>query len=229
MIFKVSKACYGLGLRAGAIVFRGIEIGDSSPELSGEIEKEVRRIQVRHEDSKLVRTLEEIKVLHDILRSVGVNPRRIQPSNQRLLEMACKKGVLPSINSLVDTYNLISIQTRASMGAHDLGSLSLPVSLTKTTGEESFVPLGMTEEHPVPAGEFGYVDADNRMICRLDVRQANFSKVTASSRDVLLIIEANTAFTEEAIRQTFDTSISRITSICGGEAEIVWYPEPVET
>ena len=229
MIFKVSKACYGLGLRAGAIVFRGIEIGDSSPELSGEIEKEVRRIQVRHEDSKLVRTLEEIKVLHDILRSVGVNPRRTQPSNQRLLEMACKKGVLPSINSLVDTYNLISIQTRASMGAHDLGSLSLPVSLTKTTGEESFVPLGTAEEQPVPAGEFGYVDADNRLICRLDVRQADFSKVTASSRDVLLIIETNTAFTEEAVRQTFDTSISRITSICGGEAEIAWYPESVET
>ena len=228
MIFNVSKACHCLGLRAGAIVFRGIGIGDSPAELSSEIENEVGRIQARYQDSKLVRTLKEIKALNDIFKSVGVNPRRMQPSNQRLLEMACKKGVLPSINSLVDTYNLISIRTRASMGAHDLDSLSLPVSLTKTTGEESFAPLGTTEEQPVPAGEFAYGDADNRMICHLEVRLADFSKVTTSTRNILLIIEINTAFTEEAVRQTFDTSISRITSICGGEAEIVWYPKPVQ-
>ena len=38
MIFNVSKACYGPGLKAGVIVFRGIGIGDSLLELNSKIE-----------------------------------------------------------------------------------------------------------------------------------------------------------------------------------------------
>ena len=188
MIFNVTEACYALGLRVGAVVFRGVEIGESPAELKQEIDEEIIRIKEHFHDIKQIRSLDEITVLHNIFRAIGVNPKRMQPSNQRLLELACKRGVLPPINALVDTYNLISIRTRASIGAHDLDRLSLPVSLTMTTGSESFVPLGTMDELPVPAGEFAYVDAANRMICRLDVRQADFSKVTGASRNILLII-----------------------------------------
>lgn len=59
------------------------------------------------------------------------------------------------------------------------------------TGCESFRPLGETTPAATVAGEYGYVDAANRLLCRLDVRQAEFSKVTERTRNALLIVETS--------------------------------------
>src|SRR4029077_12602359 len=124
---------------------------------------------------------------HDVLRKVGVNPRKDQPSLERLLAFALKRADLPAVNSLVDAYNLVSLRSSCSLGAHDLDRIALPVSLRLLTGEESFTPLGTDRPAPVTAGEYGYVDASNRLLCRLDVLQADFSKVTEATVNALLI------------------------------------------
>ena len=55
----------------------------------------------------------------------------------------------------------------------------------------------------VAVGEYGYVDAKDRVLCRLDVLQADFSKVTAGTVNALLIIEGTTAHSPDLLRQTF--------------------------
>ena len=125
-----------------------------------------------------VRSCPEVAAFQQLHRRVGVNPRKEQSSVERLLLLALKRGELPAINSLVDAYNLVSLRTRCSLGAHDLDAIALPVSLRLLTGQESFTPLGENVPAAVVPGEYGYVDAANRLLCRLDVRQADFSKVT---------------------------------------------------
>ena len=61
--------------------------------------------------------------LHSIFREVGVNPRKLQPSCERLVQLALKRGAIPAINNLVDTYNLVSLRWNCSLGAHDLDRL----------------------------------------------------------------------------------------------------------
>src|ERR671922_220908 len=63
-------------------------------------------------------------------------------------------------------------------------------------------PLGRAEPQSVAAGEYGYVDARGRLLCRLDVVQADFSKVTADTVNALLIIEGNPAHPPETLRQS---------------------------
>src|SRR5437764_7364299 len=136
----------------------------------------------------------------EVLKKVGVNPRRDQPSVERLLTFALKRGDLPAINSLVDAYNLVSVRTLCSLGAHDLDALTPPVSLRMLTGNETFTPLGKAAESVTP-GEFGYVDAADRVLCRLDVLQADFSKVTTATQNALLIVEGTTAHAPETFAQ----------------------------
>ena len=81
------------------------------------------------------------------------------------------------------------------------------------------MPLGRSEPQSVGAGEFGYVDADDRLLCRLDVLQADFSKVTSETRNVLMIIETTTAHRPETIQQARDELIDRVTRHCGGTVE----------
>lgn len=159
--------------------------------------------------------------LHSIFRQVGVNPRRLQPSCERLVQLALKKCAIPAINNLVDAYNLVSLRWSCSLGAHDLDRLAPPVELRFLSGDEVFVPLGSREPETFGRGEFGYVDAENRMICRLDVRQAEFSKITPETTDVLLIVGATRAQDPRDVERILAETVDRVTEACGGQGQIL--------
>lgn len=224
MRFTVAQDCLELGLRAGAIVFRNARVGPASVELRSEIGKEAQAVRTRFASPAAVRSLPEVIAFQEILRRAGVNPRKEQPSVERLLTFALKRGDLPAVNSLVDAYNLVSIRSACSLGAHDIDRIASPVELRLLRGGESFTPLGRETPEPVTAGEYGYVDAANRVLCRLDILQAEFSKVTPATVHALLIIEGTAAHPPDALRQAFADAAEWVTRSCGGTAEILAFP-----
>ena len=92
-------------------------------------------------------------------------------------------------------------------------------------GNESFRPLGSREDQQVNRGEFGYVDAENRVICRLDSLQADFSKVTTDTTQALLIVESTTAHDTEQLEKDFAATRAVLDRYCGAKAEVVAFPE----
>ena len=225
MSFVVAADCVALGLRAGAVVCRNVRITDAGPSLRDEIAREVQAIRATFPSPAAVRAAPEVVAFQDLLRKVGVNPRKEQPSVERLLTFALKRGDLPAINALVDAYNLVSVRRRCSLGAHDLDTFTPPVSLRLLTGDESFTPLGQEAPVAVTPGEYGYVDAAGRVLCRLDLLQAEFSKVTHRTVTALLIVEGTAAHAPDALRQAFRDAVELITRHCGGTAEVVAYPD----
>src|SRR5262249_20241485 len=213
-----------LGLRAGAVLFRDVCIGTRDAALHEAIEREAQAIRARFDNATTIRALPEVAAFRELLRRVGVNPRHDQPSVERLLAYAFKRGDLPAITSLVDAYNLISVRALCSLGAHDLDAIDTPVSLQLLRGDESFTPLGSDKTVPVNPGEYGYVDAHDRVLCRLDVLQADFSKVTTATRNVLLIVEGTAAHAPEHLRRTVDDVIAVVIQYCGGTAEVAAFP-----
>ena len=223
-MFRVSDDCGQLGLRAGAILHQEVTIEPASNELRAQIDAVASAVRQQYQSRSEIRQLPAIAQLHQILREVGVKPRRHPPSNQKLLEYALKHGTLPSINNLVDAYNLVSLQTLCSLGAHDAEQLSSPVELRILSGDETFRPLGSPDPQPVVAGEFGYVDATGRLLCRLDSLQADFSKVSETASEVLVIVESTIA-TPAADRQAAVELVREvIQEHCGGTAEVVSRP-----
>jgi DNA/RNA-binding domain of Phe-tRNA-synthetase-like protein len=220
MTFRIAEECLQLGLRAGAIVFRNLVIAAASAELRAEINQAIQAVRDTFVGHAAVRSCPEVAAFQQLHRRAGVNPRKEQSSVERLLLLALKRGELPAINSLVDAYNLVSLRTRCSLGAHDLNAIALPVSLRLLTGQESFTPLGENAPAAVRPGEYGYVDAANRLLCRLDVRQADFSKVTQRTRNVLLIVEGTAEHDPEALRRAVEDVIEVVMRYCGGTAEM---------
>jgi DNA/RNA-binding domain of Phe-tRNA-synthetase-like protein len=225
MHFDVSQDCTRLGLRAGAIIFRDLYIGPADDALRADIRQEAEAVRSRWPAPGDLRTIPEVAAFDDILRRVGVNPRRDRPSVARLLELALKRGDLPGVNNLVDAYNLVSLRTLCSLGAHDLDAIRLPVTLRLLDGSEHFTPLGQDQPTRVSAGEFGYVDGHNRLLCRLDVRQAEFSKVREQTRNALLIIEGTARHGTESFSQASSEVVERVVRHCGGTAEVVAWPD----
>jgi len=225
MIFTVAEECARLGLRAGAIVFRNVGIAPSSLAQRAEISDEASIIRSRFSSPSEIRADPYVSSFQEIVRQVGGHPKTDRSSLERLMTFALKRGDLPAINNLVDSYNLVSVRTFCSLGAHDLDRIKLPVSLRILTGWETFVPLGTDMPVRVDRGEFGYVDASNSLLCRLDVLQAEFSKVTDATKNVLLIVEGTTAHKHIVLRKTFNDVIQLVTRYCGGAGEIAYFPE----
>lgn len=219
MVFRVAPECRQLGLRAGAIVLCDVQIAEATEELRQETATEVQSVRRQFATPADLHSLPELQKLHEILRGVGVRPRSHPPSTQKLLEFAIQRGSLPRVNNLVDAYNLVSVRTRFSLGAHDLNQLALPVTLRLLRGDERFQALGDREETAVTPGEFAYVDAEQRVICRLDSRQADFSKVTRQTSQALLIIEGTVAHTPAQVDQVVADALSTIPRHCQAHVE----------
>jgi DNA/RNA-binding domain of Phe-tRNA-synthetase-like protein len=222
--FIVAEECIQLGLRAGAILFRNVQVGPASSALGSEIAAEAKAIRAKFANPEAVRAHPAVIGFREILRKVGINPRKQQPSVERLLTFLLKRGELPAVNSLVNAYNLVSVRSLCSLGAHDCDTVASPVALRLLTGREAFTPLGRDTEMSIAAGEYGYVDARDRVLCRLDILQADFSKVTTGTVNALLIIEGTTAHTPAVLRQAFADAIDAVTRYCGGTAEVICSP-----
>lgn len=217
--FVVTPECLALGLRARTLVLKGLRIEEASRDLRADIDEEARRVRDQFDHVADIRSMPELASIREIILNVGVKPKNHPPSTQKLFEFAWKLGTLPAINNLVDAYNLMSLRTRCSLGAHDLGHAAAPVELRLFRGTESFRPLGFDGPRQVRAGEFGYVDAQERVICRLDSLQADFSRITANTTDALLIIESTTAQTREQLDSVVADVAAAIDRYCAGVVE----------
>ncbi len=201
MTFVVAKDCLRLGLRAGAMIFRDLRVAPSASTQRAEIAKEAASVRSRYPNLAALRADPLVAGFHAVSRQVGVHPKTDRCSLEKLLAYAFKRGDLPQINNLVDAYNLVSIRTSCSLGAHDLDKITLPVSLRLLDGSD--------------------VDAANRLLCRLDVLQADFSKVTEATVNALVIVEGTTAHGAQLMRQAFADLAEVVTRYCGGAGDVI--------
>ena len=160
----------------------------------------------------------------DLHTAVGRSNRDNIASPENLLRLLRKNGDLPSINLLVDIYNLVSLKTRLALGAHDLAMVDGNIHLRLTTGKERFVPLGSAEAKPIHPGEYGYVDDADDIICRMEVRQVEKTKVGIGSTECFYIVQGNAATESSKVWSAAYELIELTKEFCGGNERILFGP-----
>jgi DNA/RNA-binding domain of Phe-tRNA-synthetase-like protein len=126
--------------------------------------------------------------LHD---KIGRSNRRFPAASEALADLFVSRGIVPAINPIVDIYNLISLETRLSLGAHDFSKIHGNVTLRFTNGSERFIPLGASAPVHINAGEYCYIDDSNEILCRLEHKQVEKTKITRATSCGFFIIQGN--------------------------------------
>ena len=160
----------------------------------------------------------------DLHRAVGSANRKTLPAPENLLKMLRRIGTLPRVNLLVDLYNLVSVKTRLALGAHDLARVSGDIHLRLTDGSEGFHPLGETQPKAIASGEYAYVDGANDVLCRMEVRQVEKSKVGPGTTECFHILQGNAATSVEQLKAATEEWIALARRFCGGEARMLHAP-----
>src|SRR5262245_58234998 len=221
--FSISDVVRALSVKCAVFIFSNAEnraTDRAFEEMKAQLTKEILA------DLSLTKIvtdpiLQGFRQLHE---AVGCSNKKYVSSSETLLKGLLQTGRLPQINLLVDIYNFVSIKTRLSLGAHDVSAVCGNIHLRLTTGEEHFWPLGSDAPKPVGRGEYAYVDDQNNILCRIEVRQGERTKIRLDTTDCFCIVQGNPATESEYLRSTMEELITLIQRFCGGQAQILYTP-----
>ena len=220
MDFIASEEVKKLGIKILGLKIEGLDNSSVSDDFNKWRENKIKELINKYKDYDL----KEDKVIegfYELHNKVGVPRRKNLPASENLIKLLVKREELVHINKAVDIYNIISIESKLCLGAHDIDKVSGNVYLKITNGSENFIPLGSLEKKEVKSGEYSFVDDDNDVLCWLDVRQVDKTKVTENSKNVLYFVIGNNENTYLELGNVANEIINITTIFCGGKATIL--------
>jgi methionyl-tRNA synthetase len=127
----------------------------------------------------------------------------LRSSSGRLIDLILKRGSISNINTFVDIYNVVSAFTGISMGAHDISKIAGSVRFEVLGEDIEFETIGGGKFDIARKGEYCYID-DKGILCRLDIKQTERTKITEKTREVFAIFQGHESLGEVLLRQGVD-------------------------
>lgn len=141
-------------------------------------------------------------------------------SVEALVKRVQRAENIPTINNLVDIYNLISLKYLVPVGGEDLKAISGDIKLTFASGKERFRAIYSQENDPPVNGEIVYLDNDNDVLCRrFNWREADKSKITENTTSAIIYIEGITPVNAIELKEAALDLATNFEKFCGGSSE----------
>ena len=151
-------------------------------------------------------------------RKFGLDPTQYRSAAEALLRRLTKKGDIPSINTLVDIGNLVSIRYALPVAVFDTRALQGAVTVHFADGSERYTTLGESQEdHPEP-GEVIFSDETKLVIARRWCwRQSEQSAAQADTTQAIITVEAHQAQGHIDVQAAQNDLLELLGKYAGGE------------
>jgi DNA/RNA-binding domain of Phe-tRNA-synthetase-like protein len=221
MILAVAPEISELGLSTAVVIARGLDNSRTPPELLAYRRAAGQRL-AGHWRNRSISAHPVIREYHRVHEVFGASGK--DPAPEKLVLYVRRNRDFTAAGAVVDCYNIVSARTLVSIGAHDLERLDLPITLRQIAETDLFQPLGTGDTQRL-TGEFGYVDRHGYVICRLDVLQCEWSKVTKNTRSVAFFLQGNSCLPPATLLKASWLLAEMVQKFCGGEVELVDFLE----
>lgn len=202
------------GLRASLLRVDGLRVETKKEELEDYKEESFRRLR-RQFSLESLKDESRIRAYRDFFWKVGIDPTKVRPASEALLRRVLRGRDIPRINTLVDSYNLASMESRIALAAFDLSTLQGDLHLRFAREGEEFLGIGMRDPISLSGGEV-VVEDDLGLVAVYPYRDAERTKVTLDTEDVLVIVCGVPGIDREALDEALERSRELITRFCGG-------------
>ena len=178
-------------IRAGALAARGVTNPASPTALTDELTIAQAETRDRIGDTPLSE-ISSLAAWRRTFTAFGVSPTKYRNAAEAITRRITKKGDLPSISTLVDIGNLVSVRHSLPVAVIDLGAVEGGITVRFARGDEPFTDIGGSEaEHPAE-GEVVFVDeADAVTARRWCWRQSTATAANPDTTEVLIVVEAH--------------------------------------
>ena len=173
-------------LNAKIVSMKGVDIRLENVELEAFKSEVLHRVRSNWTLDQL-REHSIFRAYRDFFWRIGVDPTKNRPAAEALIRRILHGNPIPRINTLVDSYNLASIETTIAIAAFDEDKLRGGLNMRQAESGEEFLGIGMDKPAKLRGGEVVVAD-DEGLVAVYPYRDADFSKVTVRTRNVLFLI-----------------------------------------
>lgn len=204
------------GIRALQVRMEGVRVEERHPGVERLKEETVRKVRGKYFLDSL-KEVKEVRAYRDFMWKLGIDPTKVRPSAEALVRRILLGKPFPTINTLVDVYNVVSVQFLVSIGAFDLDRLEGEPFLRFAERGEEFLGIGMEEPLRLK-GEEVVVSDGRKLIAVYPYRDSEFTKVTEGTRRVLFLLCGVPGIEEESLRQAGKRLREYVETLCAGRA-----------
>ncbi len=161
-----------------------------------------------------VKDVPELRAYRDFFWRVGIDPTKIRPAAEALIRRILGGKPLPRINTLVDAYNLASIETRIALAAFDAANLHGDVVMRMARQGEEFLGIGM--EKPVVLTGKEVVDQDEAgLVAIYPYRDSARTAVTTATRATVFLVCGVPGIPRETLTRAQTVTRELVARFCG--------------
>ncbi|MBI2112923.1 methionine--tRNA ligase [Candidatus Woesearchaeota archaeon] len=151
-------------------------------------------------------------------RKTGVDSNKHPNAVINLFKLIKEKGKLPQINTVVDLYNVASVESSIAMATHDLRRIEGKIEVRFSTKDEHFISLDGTQEK-LSEGEVIYADA-HKIIGRFS-KQCKQTITTSESKEIILVAFGNAFISDADMDKVIEQTCQRIIKFNGGSYKVL--------
>lgn len=202
------------GITARILRVKGVSVrrGDAGLEdFKAEI---VKRVKERWTLDQL-REHPTFRAYRDFFWRVGVDPTKTRPAAEALIRRLLHGRKLPRVNTLVDSYNIASVDTAVALAAFDEDELRGELLLREAKTGEKFLGIGMEKPITLKGGEVLVTDAE-KIIAIYPYRDADACKISNDTTRVTLLVCGVPNIKDETLDYASYVVVKYVTMFCGG-------------
>jgi len=178
------------GLRVVELSMTGLVAKGSDPALESFKQEVQRRVRERRASLEQVRDEPVFRAYRDFFWRVGIDPTKTRPAGEALTRRILGGRDLPRVNTIVDAYNLASVETSVAIAAFDTRKVRADtLVMRKAAVGEAFLGIGMAEADTLSGVEVVIEDRSSReLIAVYPYRDSAGSMVDEKTTGVIFMM-----------------------------------------
>ena len=206
-------------LVGGVVVASGLRNAPSPPALVDAYLAEQAAVKARVGNTALAE-LPSLQAWRRAFSAFGVSPTKYRSAAEALLRRLTKKGDIPSINTLVDIGNLVSIRYGVPVAVMDTSQTALPITVHYADGGETYTELNSAEVMHPAIDEVVFSDEKRMVVARRWCwRQSYTSRAGKNTKDAVITIEAHHDGARTDIENAVNDLLALLEAHAGGSCE----------
>ena len=204
-------------LVAGVIVASGMSNPSTASDLLEAYLREQEAVKTKIGSTPLSE-LSSLSAWRRAISAFGVSPTKYRSAAEALLRRLTKKGDIPSINTLVDIGNLVSIRYGLPVAIFDTREIQGAITVHYSDGSEKYKELGSDEIIHPEVGEVIFSDEKQMVVARRWCwRQSATSAANDSTGDAVITVEAHHEDGKADIESALSDLLELLSEYTGGE------------
>jgi DNA/RNA-binding domain of Phe-tRNA-synthetase-like protein len=205
----------------GVVVARGIDNSMLEDKLLADFVESQKNTEKRFANVDL-KTDPSIMPYRTAFETLGINPNKFRCSIEALIKRIAKGGRLPTINTMVDLVNTVSLNNVLPMGCHDIDAFDSDIWVRYAKEGDIFVPFGSEENEPPDEGEVVYASGNHIKTRRWIWRQSEIGKATEETNNFFMPIDGFKSKNGEAVARAANELAKVIEDTFGIKAEVAF-------